>query len=84
MTTYLEATAIDPVLSVEVTTAHGTTKSSILSTEPFNLVANGPILKLIVDGINCSDYVYQQERIQTNAPFFLWYHQISGHGWLLS
>jgi hypothetical protein len=51
--------------------------------EPFRLTTDEPILELTVNGINCSDWVYQQTEINSELPFYLWYHQITGQGWLL-
>ena len=83
MNNYLEATATDePPLVVEITTAAGTTTTNHPLLTAFKLTTLEPILKLVVNGINCSDYVYQQTSIDSPLPFYLWYHQITGQGWL--
>jgi hypothetical protein len=84
MNSYLEATATDVPLTVVVTTQSGVTTTTYPLTAAFKLTSTEPILKLEVDGINCSDYVYQQTLIDSPLPFYLWYHQITGQGWLFT
>jgi hypothetical protein len=82
MNSYLEATATDTPLTVVVTTQSGVTTTTYPLLSAFKLTTNAPILKLVVDDVNCSDYVYQQTHIDSELPFYLWYHQVSGQGWL--
>lgn len=82
MNSYLEATATSAPLNLVITTQSGTTTSTWPVLKPFQLTTNEPILELVVNGINCSDWVYQQTQIDSDLPFWLWYHQITGQGWL--
>lgn len=82
MNPYLEATATELPLTLVVTTESGTTTTSYPLLAPFKLTTTEPILRLVVDSIDCSDYVYQQRVIDSHLPFYLWYHQITGQGWL--
>ena len=82
MNSYLEATATEPDLTVVVTTQSGVITSSYPANTAFKLTTCEPILELIVNGINCSDHVYQKTQIDSDLPFWLWLHQITGQGWL--
>lgn len=82
MNSYLEATATETALTVAVTTRSGTVITSHALLAPFRVTSAEPILELTVNGINCSDHVYQQTTIDSNLPFWLWLHQITGQGWL--
>jgi hypothetical protein len=79
---YLEATATDADLTVVMTTQSGiiTVRHGLLA--PFYLTSPHPILRLVVNGIDCSDHVYQQTEINSDLPFWLWLHQVTGQGWL--
>lgn len=79
MKTFLELLDTDLVLNIEI---NGTSSSvDILSELEFN--ANDTVL---VDGIEILpryQYLAQDNALKINEPFYTWYHQISGQGWLL-
>ena len=82
MNSYLQATATETPLTVVVTTSSGTQTTSWPVSKPFHLTTDEPILKLVINGIDCSDWVYHQTQIDSDLPFWLWLHQIAGQGWL--
>jgi hypothetical protein len=82
MNSYLKATATDTALTVVITTQSGVVTTTYPLNTAFKLTTTEPILKLEVNGVNCSDWVYQQTEINSDLPFWLWLHQITGQGWL--
>ena len=79
MKNFLELLDTELVLNIEI---NGTPSSvDILSELKFN--ANDTVL---VDGIEILpryQHLAQDNTLTINEPFYAWYHQISGQGWLL-